>query len=189
VTQIRASIRDRFNIAWDEVHESQEHKATKSVSVLSTRKIKMKNSLLMLLFLLGLSCQVFSQTPATGFEGSWQGTLEAGGQKLRLVVTVTKSDAGTYTGKLESVDQGATIPIDTITVNGDAVRLEIKSPAIVFEGALNKERTELTGTFTQADQKFPLILKRSEQPAVTPTPKPKPDYSAPAARPTPLKKW
>jgi hypothetical protein len=102
VTQIRASIRDRFNIAWDEVHESQEHKATKSVSVLSTRKIKMKNSLLMLLFLLGLSCQVFSQTPATGFEGSWQGTLEAGGQKLRLVVTVTKSDAGTYTGKLES---------------------------------------------------------------------------------------
>jgi uncharacterized protein len=183
VTQIRASIRDRFNIAWDEVHESQEHKATKSVSVLSTRKIKMKNSLLMLLFLLGLSCQVFSQTPATGFEGSWQGTLEAGGQKLRLVVTVTKSDAGTYTGKLESVDQGATIPIDTITVNGDAVRLEIKSPAIVFEGALNKERTELTGTFTQADQKFPLILKRSEQPAVTPTPKPKPDYSAPADAP------
>ena len=87
----------------------------------------MKNSLLMLLFLLGLSCQVFGQTPATGFEGSWQGTLEAGGQKLRLVVTVTKSDAGTYAGKLDSLDQGATIPIDTITVNGDAVRLEIKS--------------------------------------------------------------
>ena len=39
----------------------------------------MKNSLLMLLFLLGLSCQVFGQTPAKGFEGSWQGTLEAGG--------------------------------------------------------------------------------------------------------------
>jgi dipeptidyl aminopeptidase/acylaminoacyl peptidase len=143
----------------------------------------MKNSLLMLLFIFGLSCQVFSQTPATGLEGSWQGALEAGDQKLRLVVTVTKSDAGTYAGKLESVDQGATIPIDTITVNGDAVRLEIKSPAIVFEGTLNKERTELTGTFIQSDQKFPLTLKRSEQPAVTPTPKPKPDYSAPADAP------
>ena len=123
----------------------------------------MKNSLLMLLFLLGLSCQVFSQTPGKGFEGSWQGTLEAGGQKLRLVVTVTKSDAGTYAGKLDSLDQNATIPIDTITVNGDAVRLEIKSPAIVFEGNLNKERTELTGTFTQGDQQFPLTFKRSEQ--------------------------
>ena len=145
----------------------------------------MKNTLLTLLFLLGLSCLVFGQTPAKDIAGSWNGTLEAGGQKLRVVVTLTKSDAGTYAGKLDSVDQGATIPIDTITVNGDAVRLEIKSPAIVFEGTLNKERTELTGTFTQGGQQFPLTLKRGEQPAVTPTPKPtpKPDYSAPADAP------
>jgi dipeptidyl aminopeptidase/acylaminoacyl peptidase len=143
----------------------------------------MKNSLLMLLFLLGLLCQVFGQAPAKDFEGSWQGTLEAGGTKLRLVLTVTKSAAGAYAGKLDSLDQGATIPIDTITVNGDAVRLEIKSPAIVFEGALNKERTELTGTFTQGDQQLPLTFKRSEQAAVMPPPKPKPDYSAPADAP------
>src|SRR5687768_15858349 len=142
----------------------------------------MKNCLLMLLLLLGLSCQVFGQTPAKDFEGSWQGTLEAGGQKLRLVVTVTKSDAGVYAGKLESVDQGATIPIDTITVNGDAVRWQIKSPAILFEGVLNKERSEVTGTFTQGDQQFPLTLKRGEQAAVM-LPKPKPDYSAPADAP------
>jgi hypothetical protein len=130
----------------------------------------MKNTLLMLLFLLGLSSHVFAQTPAKGFEGSWQGTLEAGGTKLRVALTVTKSDAGAYAGKLDSLDQGATIPIDTITVNGDAVRLEIKSPAIVFVGTLNKERTELTGTFTQSDQPFPLTFKRSEQAAVVPPP-------------------
>ena len=150
----------------------------------------MKHSLLMLLFLLGLSYQVCGQTPAKGFEGSWQGTLEAGGQKLRLVVTVTKSDTGTYAGKFESLDQGATIPIDIITVDGDAVRLEIKTPAIVFEGTLKKERTELTGTFTQGDQHLPLTFKRGEQAVVTPPavtqppgPKPKPDYSAPADAP------
>src|ERR671912_210195 len=120
----------------------------------------MKKILLMLLFVIGLSCQVFSQTPAKDFAGAWHSTLEAGGQKLRLVVTVTKSDAGAYAGKLDSLDQGATIPIDAITVNGDAVRMEIKSPAIVFEGTLNKERTELTGTFTQSDQQFPLTFKR-----------------------------
>lgn len=139
--------------------------------------------MLTLLFLLGLSCLSFGQTPAKDFEGSWQGTLEAGGTKLRLVLTVTKAAASAYAGKLDSLDQGATIPIDTITVNGDAVRLEIKSPAIVFEGALNKERTELTGTFTQGDQQFPLTFKRSEQAAVMPPPKPKPDYSAPADAP------
>ena len=143
----------------------------------------MKDSLLTLLLLLGLSSQVFGQTQAKDFEGSWQGTLDAGGTKLRLALTITKSDAGVYAGKLDSLDQGAAIPIDTITVNGDAVRWETKSPSIVFEGAMNKERTELTGTFTQAGQQFPLTFKRSEQAAVTPPPKPKPDYSAPADAP------
>ena len=142
----------------------------------------MKSSLLMLL-LLGVPCQVFGQTQATDFEGSWHGQLDAGGQKLRLVVTVTKSDAGVYAGKLESVDQGATIAIDTITVKGDAVRWEITSPAIVFEGVLNNERTELTGKFKQGGAELPLTLKRSEQAAATATPTPKPDYSAPADAP------
>lgn len=137
------------------------------------------------MFLLGFSCQIFGQTPAKDFEGSWQGTLEAGGTKLRVVLTVTKPDAGTYAGKLDSLDQGATLPIDTITVTNDAVRWEIKAAGIVFEGVLNKERTELTGKFTQGGQQFPLTFTRSEQAAVIPppTPKPKPDYSAPADAP------
>src|SRR4051812_44311516 len=155
----------------------------------------MKNGLLTLLFLVGLSCQIIGQTPAKGFEGSWQGTLEAGDQKLRVVLAVTRSDAGVYTGKFDSLDQGASIPIDTITVDNDKVRLEIKAAAIVYDGVLNKDRTELTGTFTQGGQPFPLTFKRGEQaavpstPAVAPTPgpttaaKPKPDYSAPADAP------
>ena len=147
----------------------------------------MKNISLILLLLLGLSYRLSGQTQANGVEGSWLGTLEAAGQKLRLLVTVTKSDAGVYAGKLDSLDQGASLAIDTITVDGDAVRWEIKSHAIVYEGTLNKERTEVTGTFTQAEQKFPLTLKRGEQapvtPTPTPTPKPKPDYSAPADAP------
>jgi hypothetical protein len=77
--------------------------------------------------LLGLSCQLFGQTPAKTFDGSWQGTLEAGGTKLRIALTITKSEAGVYSGKFDSLDQGASIPIDTITVNDDAVRMEMKS--------------------------------------------------------------
>ena len=88
-----------------------------------------QNSLMMFLFLLGLSCQSFGQTPVKGFEGWWQGALEPGGAKLRLVLTVAKSDAGAYAGKLDSLDQGASLPIDTVTVDVDAVRVEIKSAA------------------------------------------------------------
>src|SRR5688572_21916249 len=120
----------------------------------------MKTFSLMLLLLLGLSCPVIGQTPAKGLEGSWQGTLDAGSQKLRLALTVTKSDAGVYAGKLDSLDQGASIPIDEITVKDDAVRWAVKSPEIVFEGVMNKERTELSGKFSQGGGEFPLTFKR-----------------------------
>src|SRR5262245_34089195 len=145
----------------------------------------MKNRFVILPVLLGLWFPVGVQAQPKDIDGSWTGTLEAGPQTLRLVVTVTKSDAGVYAGKLESVDQGATIPIDTITLKDDAVRWEIKSPASVFEGVVNKERTEMTGKFMQAGQQFPLTLKHAEPAAAsaTPAPKPKPDYSAPADAP------
>jgi len=142
----------------------------------------------MLLFLVGLACQAFAQTPVKGAEGVWSGTLEAGDQKLRIIVTITKSDAGAYAGKFESLDQGATVPFDTVTVNGDDVRMEVKAASIVYEGTLNKERTELTGKFNQGGQAFPLTFTRVEQPVAappkpTPAPTPKPDYSAPADAP------
>jgi len=90
----------------------------------------MKNCLLMLLFLAGLCSQLMGQTPAKGLEGSWQGVLDAGSAKLRIVVPVTRSETGTYAGKFESLDQNATIPIDTVTLSGDTVRFEIKAAAI-----------------------------------------------------------
>src|SRR4029078_13381389 len=122
----------------------------------------MKNSLMMLLLLLGLSCLAFGQTPPQGIEGSWLGSLEAGSTKLRLIVTIAKTDAGAYSGKFESPDQGATAPIDTVTLNGDTVRFEVKAAGIVYEGLLNKERTELSGKFTQGEQAIPLTFKRGE---------------------------
>jgi len=80
----------------------------------------MKNLWLMVLLLLGLSRQVSGQTPAKGIEGSWQGTLDAGGTKLRLVLKVTKSDAGAYSAQLISPDQGgATVPVDPMTLDRD----------------------------------------------------------------------
>jgi len=146
----------------------------------------MKNYYLMLVFLLALACQAFGQTPK-GLEGTWNGVLDAGGQKLRIVVTVTRSDAGAYAGKFESLDQGATVPFDTVTLEGDNARFEVKAAGIIYEAALNKERTELSGTFKQGGQSFPLTFKRGEEaaaaPKPTPAPTPKPDYSAPADAP------
>ena len=117
-----------------------------------------------LLCLIGFSGQVLAQTPAKGIEGSWQGTLDAGGTQLRLVLKVTKSEAGPLTAELVSLDQGsASIPVDTITVKVDSVRLEMRAIGATFVGVLNQERTELAGTFAQGGQELPLRFTRDKQ--------------------------
>lgn len=130
-----------------------------------------------LLVLIGFSGQVLAQAPAKGIDGSWEGTLDAGGTQLRLVLKVTKSDTGGYAAELVSLDQGATVPVDLITVKIDSVRLEMKAVGAVFAGVLDKDRTELNGTFTQAGQELPLKFTRGKQaaePAASVPAKPKP---------------
>lgn len=58
-----------------------------------------------------------------GLQGIWQGTLEAGGTKLRLILKVAKSPNDTFTTTLDIPDQGAAgVPVDATTVKDAAVR-------------------------------------------------------------------
>ena len=126
----------------------------------------MKNFLLILLLFL---FPVLGLAQSKGLDGTWNGTLEAGGTKLRIVVTVTKSDSGAYAAKFESVDQGATVPFDTVTLSGDNARFEVKAAGIVYDAVLNADGTELTGKFTQGGQEIPLNFKRNEPAASAPS--------------------
>ncbi|HEY8224673.1 MAG TPA: M23 family metallopeptidase [Pyrinomonadaceae bacterium] len=122
-----------------------------------------------------LAFQIVAQRPTQGPEGSWEGTLDVG-QKLRLALTLSRNPDGTYSGRLDSLDQGSTIPIDVITVKESSVRLELKTVGAVFDGKLNAEGTELTGQFSQGGANLPLTFKRSSSatPAASPQTSPKP---------------
>ena len=82
--------------------------------------------------------------------GTWKAELGEGAAKLHIVLTVTKLTGGDYSGQLQSVDQGSTIPMENLTLKGDAVRFEVKAVGGVYEGTLNAARTEFSGTWTQA---------------------------------------
>ena len=123
-----------------------------------------------LLLLIGLGGQLFGQTPGRSLEGSWQGTLDVG-QTLRLALTVSRSPDGAYSGKVDSLDQGTSIPIEIIKVTGDSVRLELQTVGAAFEGKFNADGSELTGQFSQGGRSFPLTFKRgAATPAASPTP-------------------
>lgn len=97
---------------------------------------------------------------ATGLEGTWEGTL--GGQ-LRLLVTISRTSSGDLAGQLNSVDQGAMLPIEKATLDGGAVRFEVSRIGGVYEGKMNESGSEISGTWTQNGVPAqPLSFKRSE---------------------------
>jgi len=111
-----------------------------------------------LCMMLAFSCSVIgfasqNQAAPKGLEGTWQGVLGDGATKLRLVLTISKSSDGQYRGMIDSIDQGATIPIDKISADGDSVRLEVGSVGGVYEGSFTKERSEIHGKWTQGGTK------------------------------------
>ncbi len=96
--------------------------------------------------------------------GTWKGELGEGAGKLHIVLTITKLSSGELSGQLVSVDQGATIPMENVTLKGDAVRFEVKAVGGLYEGTLNAARTEFAGTWTQSGAPAqPLKFARSAE--------------------------
>src|SRR5437899_2927842 len=96
--------------------------------------------------------------------GNWKGTLEVGKAKLRLVFKINKSAEGALTAKLDSLDQGARdMPVDSVVVKSNKLRLEVKSIQGAYEGTLDKNGTKATGEWEQAGQKWPLTLEKTEK--------------------------
>ena len=93
--------------------------------------------------------------------GDWQGTLNAGGAQLRLVLHITSAKDGSLSATLDSVDQGANgIPVSAITLKDSTLAFTIDAAHIAYEGTVNKDATEIDGTFTQG-QPFKLDFKRA----------------------------
>lgn len=103
-----------------------------------------------------------AQTP--NLEGMWEGTLNVGGSSLRLLFKISKSQDGSLTAQLDSPDQGAFgLPVDSVTVDGNSVRFEMKRFAASYEAKLNPGFTEMSGNWMQGGLELPLVMKRTEK--------------------------
>jgi len=102
-------------------------------------------------------------TPVTrDLEGSWEGTLNAGGKSLRLILKMANQSGGVAAGSIVSVDQGGVeIPVTTITQNGASLKLDVKSISASYTGELKEGA--LAGEWTQGPATLPLTFKRPEK--------------------------
>jgi pimeloyl-ACP methyl ester carboxylesterase len=110
----------------------------------------------------------FGQKPAPPADsspsviGTWEGTLDTGTAKLRLVLHIDGAKDGALVARLDSPDQGATdLPIDSLSVAGNTLHFEMKSFAAMYEGKLESDGAQITGEFRQGGQALPLTFKRT----------------------------
>ncbi len=96
--------------------------------------------------------------------GYWKGTLDAQGQTLRLKIKIGSAEDASLAGSMISVDQGAReFPWTSVTKQENDVRMELKILGAVFSGAVNKNGSEIEGTWQQGVNPLPLKLERSTQ--------------------------
>jgi hypothetical protein len=100
---------------------------------------------------------------AKSIVGDWQGTLKPPGAELRLVLHITESGDGSLKATLDSIDQGANgIPVTSITLKDSKLNLTVESVHGTYEGTVNADVTEITGTWSQG-QPLPLDFKRTTE--------------------------
>jgi uncharacterized protein len=126
------------------------------------------------LLLFSISVLTISSTaqenPANKITGDWQGVLDAGAVKLRIVLHV-KNENNKLLSALDSPDQGANgIPIDTIAFDNSTLKFTSSRIGATYEGTLKGE--EIIGKFSQGGVVFPLNLKRGTAASIAPLKRP-----------------
>lgn len=103
-----------------------------------------------------------SVVPGKGLVGHWQGALSVSpGIALRLVLHIAADAAGTLTATLDSPDQGAKdIPVASVTLANDAVRIDLARLQSVYEGKLSANGAEIEGRWKQGPNDLPLVFRR-----------------------------
>lgn len=113
----------------------------------------MKKIFITFLILLFTMSTSFSQN----IIGQWNGTLNTGYIKLRIVFHIEKSD-NSYSATLDSPDQGANgLPVSSVAVEYDSIKLVINSIRGEYTGKIVSDDS-ISGIFTQMGHQIPLNL-------------------------------
>ena len=98
----------------------------------------------------------------TELQGFWNGTLDTGGPKLRLVLKIAKAPDGSFTASMDSLDQGAKdLPATSVTFSDSNVEVEWKALRALFHGKL--EGGKLAGFWQQGPRDFPIEFVRTNR--------------------------
>lgn len=118
----------------------------------------------------------------TGIDGTWNGTLGSGRGALRIELRLSTLPDGSIAGQLNSLDQGARLPMTSIRLDNGKLHFEIPSVGGVYDGSIDASGIEISGRWTQTGvPPQPLNFRRASTaaPAATAPEKPAADEKGP----------
>jgi hypothetical protein len=107
--------------------------------------------------------------PGVGLAGTWRGLLMTGPNRMRLALEVTRGridpsgqSVDGLSGSLTSLDQGgASHPVESFELKGDAVRFEMLDIGAMYKGTMKPDGAEFFGVWIQNGTEFPLTFRRT----------------------------
>ncbi len=108
-----------------------------------------------------MTADEYAQRPDSDLQGEWEGTLQAGGASLRLDLRIAEPTPGDFQAQMDSIDQGVkNLPVNSMTYQKPAVHFEMTAINGVYQGNVNDRDDQLTGTWRQLGEKYPLTFQR-----------------------------
>ena len=119
--------------------------------------------------LAGAAMTISAPAAAQEAIGDWQGTLDAGGQKLRLVFHVAQGPDGKLTGTIDSLDQGAFgIPLGDVVLESDRLTIAVPPVSGSYAGEWDEATQGWRGSWSQGGASLPLALAPGGPPPEAP---------------------
>ena len=115
-----------------------------------------------LILILGIVSTMMAAAPSP-IVGNWEGTLDPGAQpKKRIVVHIAAAQDGSLSGTIDYPDESASGALITaINYKEPALHFESNSGQISYDGTMNKENSEIAGTWKQGASSLRLTLKKT----------------------------
>jgi hypothetical protein len=115
-----------------------------------------------LILILGIVSTMMAAAPSP-IVGNWEGTLDPGAQpKKRIVVHIAAAQDGSLSGTIDYPDESASGALITaINYKEPTLHFESNSGQISYDGTMNKENSEIAGTWKQGASSLRLTLKKT----------------------------
>lgn len=128
------------------------------------------------LLIAAIASSAFAQSPAP--IGIWEGSLAAGGVRLRIALHIGAGPDRVLKATLDSIDQGVRgIPVADVIWEAPELRLALPPLQANYVATMNEAGDTLEGTWSQSGQQLPLVMKRVEKASELSRPQtPKPPY-------------